>query len=183
MASAVIYAARTVSGNSPATRRLLEEATQSFLLGVPVQMDTATGGIQEWDGATITRGIAGISKEAGSSLTTTGVAKQVTFGSVPNQSAAVNIARPPFNDGKVGVEIANDDNIFFAQVGPAQTVADTDVGKYYGMTKDTDNHFFVDKTKATQGTNTVCVIVKRHDDDLTRGVFIRFQKEAQQEIT
>ena len=160
---------------------MAEEATQSFKRGVPVQQDVVTGGIQEWDGTTIARGIAGISQEAGSSLTTTGVPKTLTFGSVPNQSAAVNIPRgAPINDGKVGLDLIVSDTVFFAEVGPAQTTAATDVGVEYGMTKDADGQWYVDKTKTTIGTNTVCRVVKLDPLDTARGVHIVFIDAVQQ---
>lgn len=183
MASSEIHAVQTVSGQSPLYRRIIEEATQSFLPGTPV-MIAADGGVQAWDGATIARGIAGVSGEAASNLTTLGVAKTLTFGSVPNESAAVNIPRgAPFNDGRVGFEEACEDTIFKGQVGPAQTAVVGDVGVQYGMTKDADNHWFVDKTKVTVGTNTVVVIVKLDPADQSaspRGVYFKFIKAAQQ---
>lgn len=181
MASAVIYETRSNTGEQTTIRRINEKNGQTFLLGVPVQV--TAGSVQEWDGTTIARGVAGVSKEAASNLTTTGVAKTLTFGVVPNQAAAANIPRgAPLNDGRLGLVIADDEGVFYAQVGPSQTTAATDVGVYYGMTKDTDGHWFIDKTKTTQGTNTVAVVVKLDPFDTTRGVHIRFQKEAQQEI-
>jgi len=105
MASALIQERGTVSGNQNRITRLNEDAAQTFLAGTPLMLNTATGGLKVWDGATITAGIAGISKEFGANLTTVGVplgttqpasnAPQVgggiTFGSVPNESAAQNL--------------------------------------------------------------------------------------------
>jgi hypothetical protein len=184
MASRVINAIRTISGNQPIIRRLNEKAAQTFLMGVPVMMDVAVGAIVEWDGATIAQGIAGICDEAASNLTTTATPKTLTFGSVPNQSAAVNIPRgAPLNDGRIGVELANIDTVFQGQVGPAQTTAVTDVGKQYGMTKDADNHWYVDKTKTTVGTNTVCTIAKLDPYDTARGVQFTFINAVQQVLS
>ncbi len=184
MASSEIHAIQSVSGNQPRMRRIIEKATQTFLSGVPVQISAADGGVAEWDGTTVANGIAGFSKEPGSNLTTVGVAKTLSFGSVPFQASAVNIPRgAPLNDGKIGFETATLDNVFLGQVGPAQTALVTDVGKHYGMTKDTDNHWFVDKTKATFGTNTVCTIIKLDPNDQSatpRGVYFTIDNASQQ---
>jgi hypothetical protein len=181
VASIEIHAISTVSGNQPRIRRIIEKAEQSFLPGTPVEIDSSTGAVIPWDGSTIAGKIAGTSKEQAANLTTTGVAQQVTQGSVPNQSAAANIQRPYFNDGRTGIEIANPDSIFQAQVGPSQTTAATDVGTQYGLTKDADNHWYVDKTKATPGTNTVLTVVKLDPNDQSatpRGVYFTFLPAA-----
>lgn len=160
MASIEIHSVQTVSGNQARVRRIIEDDAQVFLQGVPVQIEAADGGVQEWDGTTIVNGIAGFSLSAASNLTTTGVAKTLTFGTVPNEALAVNIPRgAPLNDGRVDFETASIDTIFHGNVGPAQTALVTDVGVQYGMTKDADNHWYVDKTKSTVGTNTVVTIV------------------------
>lgn len=183
MASAVIYALQTVSGNQPKISRIIEEAGQDpttvGLLGVPCQV-AADGGIQVWDGATVTQGIAGFTKEAFSDLATTGVPKTQSFGSVPYESDAVNIARgAPFNDGRIGFEASVSDSVFFGQVGPSQTTAATDVGVQYGMTQDTDNHWYVDKTK-TAGGSVVVVVVALDYNDTVRGVHFQVLPAAQQ---
>lgn len=180
MASALLQEFRTVSGNQPAMRRIIEKAGQTFKSGVPLMVDQAVGALQEWDGTTIALGIAGVAKEFGANLATTGVAQQQTFGSVQNEASAVNISRPYFNDGQTGIVVANDDTVFQGQVGPAQTTAVTDVSKEYGMTKDADGHWYVDKTKTTVGTNTVVVVVGLSQYDTDRGVFFKFIKAAQQ---
>jgi hypothetical protein len=181
MASAVIYAMRSTVGQQPNMPRILEKAAQTFVLGVPVMVDTTVGAIKEWDGTTVAQGIAGFCKEAASNLTTTGVPKTLTFGSVPNQPNAQNIPMgAPINDGRIAVETSNEESIFFAQVGPAQTVAVTDLLKQYGMTKDSDGHWYVDKTKTTVGTNTVVQIVKLDPIDTIRGVQIVVTQAAAQ---
>lgn len=174
MASSEIHAVQTVSGNQPRIRRIIEEATQTFLPGTPVMIASGDGGVKVWDGTTVAFGIAGFSLENSANLTTVGVAKQVTQGSVPYQASAQNIQRPYFNDGKVGFEVAVADTVFRGQVGPAQTALATDVGKQYGLTIDTDNHWFVDKAKLTVGVDTVVTIVKLDPEDQSstpRGVY------------
>lgn len=182
MASSEIHSVQTTSGNQPRIRRIIEEAGQVFLSGVPVQIASGDGGVKEWDGATVAFGIAGFSKEGGNNLGALGVlptaavtpTQSLTFGSVPNETSAKNIGRPLFNDGRIGFEAADGDTIFLGQVGPAQTALASDVGKQYGMTKDGDNHWFVDKTKSTVGTNTVVQVVKLDPNDQNatpRGVY------------
>jgi hypothetical protein len=186
MASALIQERGTVSGNQNRMSRVNEDAAQTFLAGTPLQLNNATGALKAWDGVTITNGIAGIGKEFGANLTTAGVplgttqapsnAPQVgggiTFGSVQTEPAAFNLSRPYFNDGKTGVVLAITDNVFYGQVGPAQVTAQTDIGKSYGMTKDADGHWYVDKTKTGV---SACVVVTGLDNwDTTRGVLFTF---------
>jgi hypothetical protein len=132
--------------------------------------------------------IAGFSKEAGNNLAALGVLPtaavnpnpQLTFGSVPNEASAQNIARPIFRDGRIGFEVANSDTIFQGQVGPAQTVAASNVGKTYNLTKDSDNHWYVDLTNST---NLVATIVRLDPADQSatpRGVYFVITTAFQQ---
>jgi hypothetical protein len=161
VASSMIYATRSATGEQPPHRRLHEKAAQSFQEGVPVMVDPVTGFLIEWDGVTVANGIAGVSKENGSSLTTSGVPKTLTYGSVVNQSSAVKIPMgAPLNDGRCGVDLATPNTVFFAEVGSAQgggSLTQANVGKQYGMTKDTDGHWYVDTAKA--GASAVCTVV------------------------
>jgi hypothetical protein len=159
-------------------RRIIEEASQTVANGppgIPVQIASGDGGVQIWDGTTVARGIAGFSLEGFSNLTTVGVAKTLTFGSVPYESSAVNIPRgAPLNDGRIGFEVAAQDTVFRGQVGPSQTAVAADVGVQYGMTQDSDKSWYVDRTKSTVGTNTVVTIVKLDPQDQSaspRGVY------------
>jgi hypothetical protein len=186
MASALIQERETVSGNQWRMQRIFEDAGQTFLQGTPLQINTADGGLKAWDGVTIANGIAGISKEFGANLTTVGIplgttipANKVqnagggqTYGSVQNEPAAQNLSRPYFNDGMTGIILVIPDNVFYAQVGPTQTVTTTDIGKQYGLTKDTDGHWFVDKTKT--GASAVCTVIGFDQYDTARGVLITF---------
>lgn len=174
MASAEIHSIQSVSGNQPRIRRIIEEAGQTFKAGTPVIITAADGGVSAWLGSIVAFGIAGFSKVAGANLGTTGVPQQQTFGSVPNESAAQNISRPYFNDGRIDFEVATSDTVFLGQVGPSQTTAPGDVGKQYGLTIDSDGHWYVDKTKTTVGTNTCVEIVKLDPNDQSaspRGVY------------
>lgn len=180
MASALIRAVRTANGQQPTHRRVPEGASKTFKDGVPVML--SGGYLTEWDGTTVALGIAGVSKEGASNLSSAGVAKTLTYGEVVNQSSAVKIPMgAPLNDGRCAVDVADDNTIFFAQINPTgQTLAATDLGKSYGMTKDSDGHWYVDKTKSTVGTNTVCAIVAFDQYDTVRGVHIKFLAAAQQ---
>lgn len=185
MASALIQERETVSGNQFRMSRIIEDAGQTFLQGTPLQINTADGGLKAWDGVTISNGIAGISKEFGANLTTVGVSLGTTaapvipptgggqtFGNVQNEPNAVNFSRPYFNDGMSGIVLAIPDTVFYAQCGPTQTVAISDRGKQYGMTKDTDGHWYVDKNKT--GASAVCVIIGFDQYDTTRGFLMSF---------
>lgn len=182
MASSIVYATRSTTQEQPDMRRVIEKAGQTFLIGTPVMIDTVTGAVQGWDGTTVAAGIAGFTKENGANLSVTGIPQTLSYGGVPNQPSAVNIPEgAPINDGRNGFEVAISSTVFAGQVGPAQTAVATDIGKQYGLTKDTDNHWFVDKTKATAGTNTVVTIVKLDQYD-SRGVQFVVSPAAQQAI-
>lgn len=181
MASAVINAIGTQSGNQERMRRISEKAGQTFLMGVPVMFDNVAGGIKEWDGATVAGGIAGVSKEPASNLAATGVAQFQTLSNspVPNQPLAQPIVRgAPYNDGRIELTLADTDIQYFGQVGPAQVTDPTMPTKQFGMTKDGDGHWFVDTAKV--GGNAVVQIVKLDQFDTTRGVWFVFLPSAQQ---
>ncbi len=174
------------SANGFVGTRLIEELTQTFLAGTPVEITAADGGIKAWDGTTGTAftftsagigAIIGFSSEAASNLAATGAgapspmqpfsgvgAVAGTFGSVPNQGSAKNIAHgAPVNDGRVGIILAGPQVIWtatFGNNGNPATPAATDVGKNYGLTIDSNSKFwYVDKNKATVATNTVLTVV------------------------
>jgi hypothetical protein len=178
MATALIQERGTVSGNQPRMQRLIEDASQTFLSGTPLQINTANGALKAWDGTTVAAGIAGIGKEFGANLTTAGVAQQQTFQQVQNEPNAANFSRPYFNDGKTGIVVANLDTVFYGQVGPSQTTAASDVGISYGLTKDSDNHWYVDKTKT--GSSAVVKVIGLDQWDTARGVQFQFLAAAMQ---
>jgi hypothetical protein len=180
VASSEIHSIQTVSGNQPRMRRINEEAGQTFIPGTPVQLAAGDGGVKAWDGVTVAQGIAGFSKEAANNLAALGVTptaavpavQTLTFGSVPNEPAAKNIGRPLFQDGRIGFEVSAQDTVFLGQVGPSQVTALTDLGKQYGMTQDSDGHWYVDKTKT--GASAVVTIGRLDPNDQSatpRGVY------------
>jgi hypothetical protein len=180
MASAEIHSIQTVSGNQPRIRRLPEEAGQTFLPGTPVQIAAGDGGVRAWDGVTVAFGIAGFSKEFGNNLALLGVTPtaavnptpQPSGSSVPFEPLAVSITRPFFRDGRQGFEVAVADTVFLGQVGPTQQALQSDVTKQYGLTQDSDGHWYIDKTKT--GATAVVEITRIDPNDqnpVNRGVY------------
>lgn len=171
-----IKAVKTVSGNSPATRSIKEKASQTFLGGVPVQI-SAGGFVQEWDGATVANGIAGVGRQVGSNLASDGKGAPVpfgsvgapgtgvTFGTVPNQPSAVNIPHgAPMSDGRTLFELAVSDSVFEAQIddstGGAILSTQAMIGTKRGLTKDATGHWYVDLSK-----NNTVIIQAFHPND------------------
>lgn len=155
-----IYPHRVLSGGAmqAAIRRIAEKATQTFLIGVPVQVEVATGFIIECAAivSAATAIIAGFATEFANNLVTSGVAKTLTYGSVQNQASAVLIpvGAPP-NDGTMGLHEAQDETLFVGVLGDGATAAlaitaQTDIGKIYGLTKDAgNNYWYIDHNKTT----------------------------------
>lgn len=202
----IIQAIKTISGNTPLTDAKPEKAGKTFLEGVPVML--TSGFTQEWDAnvaaASPTVGIIGVSKQPGANLGSDGAGQPVppfgsvgfpgtstTFGSVQYEPSAVNIPEgAPFSDGRTIYEVAVEDTIFIGQFDNAAGTVDadytpvaTDISKEYGLTKDSTGHWYVDKAKATVGTNTVVVIeaIDPSTGSVVNGnVLFRFLKAIQQ---
>ncbi len=155
------------ANTTPFTSSQPEAAGQTFLFGTPVQL-TGAGTVQAWDGATVAAGILGVSESFGLNLGSAGVGAPVppfggitgniavaTYGSVPNQPSGVNIALgTPVSDGRTLYIEPNQDNLFQALFDNAAgaVVADwtptqADIGVKYGMTKDANGFWYVDKNK------------------------------------
>jgi hypothetical protein len=165
------------AGTTPFTNALPEKAGQTFKFGTPVQLEGA-GFVQAWDGTTTTAGILGIAESFGQNLGTDGVGAPVppfggitgniaiaTYGSVPNQPNAVNIAvGTPVADGRTLYMEPNSDNIFQAlfdnsagTVAANWTPTNADIGVSYGLTKDANGYWYVDKNK-TGGSAVLQVV-------------------------
>jgi hypothetical protein len=184
----------STSGNQWNANRLIEEATQTFKLGTVVSVKPADGGIQAWDGATLTGAQGsptGVSYEAASNIASTGLGAPtpfspltglgatLSFGSVPNQASAKNIPHgAPINDGRVGLIFASPDTKFsatFGNAGNTATPANTDVGLSYGLTLDTGaNFWYVDKSK-TGAAAAVKVVALDPRDVPAAGTRVIFQ--------
>jgi hypothetical protein len=145
-------------------KRLLEKATQTFLVGTPVQVEAASGFIIAC--ATInsaaTALIAGFAAEPGANLTTSGTPKTLTYGSVQNQASAVLIpvGAPP-NDGTNGFMLAIDSTTFVGIKGGSTNgspaIAQTDLQKIYGLTKDAGNNYWYIDSDITTVAGGACV--------------------------
>jgi hypothetical protein len=145
-------------------RRLLEKASQTFLIGTPVQIEVASGFIIAC--ATITSAatalIAGFAAEFANNLSSSGVAKTLTYGKVQNQASAVLIpvGAPP-NDGTIGFEEAVDSTIFVGILGGSTTgnpaIAQTTLGLILGLTKDAGNNFWYVDNDITAVSGGACV--------------------------
>lgn len=154
------------AGTTPFTSAQPEKSGQTFISGAPVQLNA--GYVQEWDGTTITAGILGVSESFGQNLGTNGAGAPVppfggitgniaiqTYGKVSNQPNAVNIAiGTPVADGRTLYMEPNNANIFQAlfdnsngTVAADWTPVQTDIGVNYGMTKDANGYWYVDKNK------------------------------------
>jgi len=153
-------------------RRLLEKASQTFKIGVPVQVEAASGYVQECAAITnaATALIAGFASEFANNLSSSGVAKTLTYGAVQNQSSAVLIPQgAPPNDGTMGLHEAVDSTIFQGVLGNGSdgtlaVIAATDLGAIYGLTKDAGNGFwYIDNNKTTVGTGACVQIVELVD--------------------
>ncbi len=173
MASDIIKVVRTLDDTQAPIRRLNEAITQTFLRGTPVALD-ASGNVIAWAGVIVTGAVGsiiGITFEDGASLAVVGTPKTLTFGSVPYMSSAVNIPRgAPPNDARNGLFLAAPTlTVFRGQINPSgQSLLATDIGVHYGLTKDSDNHWYIDKAKTTDGVNTCVTIVER--DALENGL-------------
>lgn len=182
-----IQPVKDTSSNGFLSQRIIEELTQTFQAGTPVCITAADGGIAVWGGSTGVAftyttanrqgGICGISYEAASNLASTGSGAPTpmspftgvgavlgTAANVPNQPSAKTIFHgAPLNDGRVGLILPSPNIIFSATFGNAGNTATplvTDVGLSYGLTIDTaSKYWYVDKSKATPGTNTVLIVV------------------------
>jgi|SRR5271168_402864 len=156
---------------------LVEESGQTYVYGVPLQVNGTDGGLQIWDGTTLTAGIAGFSFQAAQNLGTTGAGAAQPFspilgaGSVigsyaanPNQSAAV-ITPPmvPISIGLSAVFTAAPTTVFIGKIGTSSGVTgvattNQQVGVAYGLTKDTGNAFWYVDTNKTGGSAAVRVV-------------------------
>lgn len=171
-----IVPVQTISGNQFNANRFIEEATQTFLYGTPVQIASGDGGWEVWAGTAATDSgtfISGISYEAAHDYSVLGVpplpyqpvvgtGSTTTFGSVQNQANAVNIPMgAPFTDGRIGVWLPTRDTVFsgtFGTSGSPTTPAVTNVGQSYGLTIDSNSkYWYVDAGKTS--TDAVVLIV------------------------
>ena len=156
---------------------LVEEAGQTFLYGMPVQVNNVDGGVQLWDGATLTAGIAGIAMQNGQNLGSTGLGAPAPFGPITGaggtgtfaansaQASAVIIpAMTPLVFGLSAFAVAGPNTLFIAKIGTSATVTpvattNQQVGVAYGLTKDTGNNFWYVDTNKTGASAAVRIMM------------------------
>lgn len=168
---------QTTTNTTELNAAINEKAGQTFKKGTPVQLNA--GVVQAWDGATVAKGIVGIALIDASNLATDGAGAagvfsgvgfpgtSSTFGAVPFEASAVNIARgAPFSTGQTLFAAAIQETIFIGQVdnnnfsgGGSSIPLQADIGVQFGLTVDASGHWYVDKNKTTVGTNTVVQVV------------------------
>ena len=189
-----IQPVKSISGNQWGARRIIEDATQTFKAGTVVAMAAADGGVIAWGGATVSGAVGspiGISYEAASNLASTGlgapqpnqpftgIGSSSTFGSVPNEPSAKNIAHgAPFNDGRVGVVLAEfGDTVYSATLGTSGAFTNwsdalLSTNPIAGLTIDTGaNFWYVDLGK----TNLVRIVGRDLRDPVGSGNRVLFQ--------
>ena len=189
----------TISGNTDNTRHINEKNGQTFLAGTPVAVD-GTGNVIAWagTGGGVAAVIAGVAMEDAHNLASSGAGAPsgfvgvgfpgtgTTFGSVPNESLAVNIPRgAPFVTGQILFNTAIDDTIFEAMfdnstlgtsVGATPTQAM--INTQFGLTADLTApiYWYVDGGKVTAGANTVVELVEISPiDGLIPNARVRFK--------
>lgn len=190
---------------TPIMQELPEDSAQSFLIGVPVQVNTAgdTGYVAKWNGTTFTAGIAGVSATLGQNLATPGKGAPApfgqigppqaiqTWGSVQNEPSAVNIALgTPIATGRTSFHVANETTVFEGMVDnstgtvPANyTPTQANVGQFYGITFDAGGTCYIDLGKNTVGNNTCVQIIGLSPVDgsiVNARVRFKFAKASQQ---
>lgn len=162
-----IWKVQGIGTAQPSMRRIAEKAAQTFLIGTPVRVEAATGFLiaNPTISSVATAIIAGFATEPANNLTTSGVAKTLTYGSVQNQANAVliPIGAPP-NDGTMGVELANDIDWFVGVLGnsataASATIAQTDLGALFGLTKDAGTNYWYIDNNITTAAGGACLVI------------------------
>lgn len=157
-----IKAVRVLSsqGNSPQMIRELEDATQTFLQGVPTKL--VAGYLQECDfvGADI---VYGVSSEHAHNLTTAGTAQDLSEAAPPNQPSGITTPVGAWiRDGRLGVYGANGQTVFSIALKVGQTFSQAllvDPATLYGLTKDGASGFWYLDTTDTAGNNAVAILL------------------------
>lgn len=156
----------------------VEESGQTFLYGMPVQINATDGGVQIWDGTTLTAGIAGFAAQNAQNLGTTGAGAppfpygpvlgpgSVTGNYAANSTQSLAVITPPMtpiSDGFNYFFTAAPTTVFQARIGTSSTVTPVattqqQVGLAYGLTKDTGNNFWYVDTNKTGGSAAVRIV-------------------------
>lgn len=157
---------------------VIEEASQTYAEGVPVQVNGTDGGLQVWDGTTTTAGIAGFAQQAAQNLGSTGSGAATPFspilgaGSVigsyaPNATQSAAVITPPSVPISIGLAsyyVALPSTVFVARIGSSSgtpgpvVTTNQQVGVAYGLTKDSGNSFWYVDTNKTGGSAVVRIV-------------------------
>lgn len=176
----------TISGNQEHIFNYREGASQTFNNGTPVVISSGnvvastsplsttnlTCGIAAYPGHNLASAAKGASPVFGSIGFPGGAP---TFGTVPNQSSAVNLPHGvPFVDGLMLVWQSVLDTIFEVQVdnstGASFTAGVADIGQYAALVTDANNWWYLDRNTiaATAGTLPVRIL-SLNPQDLAAG--------------
>ena len=162
--------------------RISEKSSNTQLIGTPCFVDTTGFALERTAIDDGTKVIAGFTVEAAHNLTTSGTKKDLTYGSVQNQSSAVNIPiGAPISDGTLGFYVASQMVLFKAKTDDAHTLAQADIGgvpstSTFGLTKDgTSNYWFVDTTITAVASGACVEIVELIDPIGTVGGLVAFR--------
>ena len=158
-----VYQTPGVGVSSPVINHAPEAASKTFHIGVPVVL--SSGNLQESGAISTAVTILGFSAEAGHNLGTAGTApvggSGLTYGSVQNQTSAVNIPiGAPMADGTCMYFVGNNLTLFQGVTDAAHALIGTDVGSIFGLTKDTGTgQWFVDTTITTANGGAILEVV------------------------
>lgn len=176
------YKLLNAQGNLFSIMRLKEKASNTQLQGTPCFVDTTGFCLERTAIDDGTKVVAGITLEIASNLTTSGVPKTLTYGSVQNQSSAVNIPMgAPLEDGTLGFYVANSNSLFSGKTDTAHLLAQTDIGgiagtSLFGITKDaTTGFWFVDTTITAVASGACVEVVELIDPVGTAGGLVAFR--------
>jgi hypothetical protein len=157
---------RVLGGNGahPVTRRLLEDAGETFLQGTPVVVQDSDGYLIESPTISSALTIAGFSQQEARNRASDGVVEHTTEGTVPFQTNAQVIpggARP--DDGRIGVWIANSQTEFVAAFYATATAAiptQADIGNIFGLTKQSNGFWAIDSDITAAASGAICLLTE-----------------------
>jgi len=182
------------ANTTPFTYALPEKAAQTFLFGTPLMLNG--GYSQAWDGLSFTNAILGISESFGLQLGTDGAGSPtppwggITTGyygggvppAISNQPSAVSIPLgQPVSDGRTLFLSPGQDNVFEAIFDTTKTSiaagdytpTQADIGTLYGLSKDGNGYWYVDKFK-TGGSSCIQIVGINPIDGFIANARVRF---------
>lgn len=180
-----IRAVKTVSGNASVPRmfRSPEHSALTTQIGVPLKLN---GGFLDECTFVAADVIFGVSGEPGHNLTTSGVAKQESEYTPPNQpNAVITPVGAHVRDGNIGNYAADGLNVFSIALKAGQTFTPALIiaGTYYGLTKDGTSGFWYLDTGVTAGNSAVAALVgydTSSPNDGVNGTRVYFQFKSGQ---